>query len=159
MLIIAAAAALAVALNPPVRALKRKQHTAVRKVVRKKTSESPMLLALRSALLHDFLVRAGTESPSFQDARIISDPSGIRIGPTSIDVDFLGAPIVRAVVRNASNRSIDVLVSASVRDEHGRGVQASTWIERLEPRSSRTAELFCPAPLVPASVEWTVTPL
>jgi hypothetical protein len=158
-MIIAAAVSLALALNPPIRPRKRKQHTAVRRVVPKKPSAPTMLLALRAELLHDFLVRAGTESPSFEDARIISDPSGIRIGPTSIDADFLGAPIVRAVVRNESNRSIDVLVSASVRDARGRRVQASTWIERLEPGSSRTAEIFCPAPIEPASVEWTVTPL
>lgn len=158
-MIAAAAAALALALNPPLRPRTHKQHAAVRRVVQKKTSKLTMLLALRAALLHDFLVRAGTESPAFLDARIVSDPSGVRIGPTSIDVDFLGAPIVRAVVRNESKRPIDVLVSADVRDARGHGVSASTWIERLEPGGSRTAEIFCPAPLAPASVEWTVTPL
>lgn len=158
-MILAAAAALALALNPTFRPRKRRQRAAVRRVVKKKPSEPTTLLALRSALLHDFLVRVGTEAPSFRDTRIVDDASGIRIGPTTVDVDFLGAPIVRAVVRNGSNRSIDVLVSASVRDAHGNGVRASTWIERLEPGASRNAELFCPAPLAPASVEWTVTPL
>jgi len=157
---IVAAAALALALNPTYRPRKRRQRTAVRTVMKKKNPSMPTtLLALRAALLHDFLVRTGTEAPSFRDMRIVDDPSGIRIGPTSVDVDFLGAPIVRAVVRNGSNRSIDVLVSASVRDARGNGVRASTWIEHLEPGASRTAELFCPAPLAPASVEWTVTPL
>jgi hypothetical protein len=156
---IVAATALALALNPTFRPRKRRQSAAVRTVVKNKPAVPTTLLALRAALLHDFLVRAGTEAPSFRDPRIVDDPSGIRIGPTSVDVDFLGAPIVRAVVRNGSHRSIDVLVSASVRDAHGNRVRASTWIERLEPGASRTAELFCPAPLAPASVEWTVTPL
>ena len=157
-MIFIAAALLSLSLNPPPRSRKRTRHAPVRTIARRAAPDAT-LLALRSALLHDFLVRAGTESPAFRDARIVSDASGLRIGPTTIDVDFLGSPIVRAVVSNGSGHALDVLVSANIRDAHGHVARASTWIERLGPGTSRTAELYCPRALAPASIEWTVTSL
>jgi len=158
MILIAAAAALSLALNPPARHKKRTSHAPARKIARRATPQTA-LLALRSALLHDFLVRAGTEAPAFRDARVVLDRSGMRIGPTTVDVDFLGSPIVRAVVSNGSSHPLDVLLGANVRDPHGRSAHASIWIEHLEPGASRTAELYCPDALAPVSVEWTVMPL
>jgi len=158
MIVVALASAFALALSPSPHPRKRAPRAPVRKTARRAAPDA-MLLAVRSALLHDFLVRAGTESAAFADARVVLDRSGMRIGPTTVDVDFLGSPIVRAVVSNGSSHPLDVLLGANVRDSHWRSARASIWIEHLEPGASRTAELYCPDALAPVSVEWTVMPL
>lgn len=150
-----AAIALAAA---PVRHRKRKSHVSLKTSAVTAAAQRTALLALRREMLHDFLVETGTEAPAFRDARIVK-AGGLRIGPTIVSLDFLGAPIVRARVRNASATAQDALLSARVRDAHGRTAQASTWIERLAAGESRTVEIFCPASLTPTAVDWTVTPL
>ena len=110
-------------------------------------------------MLHDFLVESGSERPGFVDARVVDAGAGLRIGPSSVDVDFLGAPVVRARVANPTDHDVDALVVATVGDGHGGAVRASTFVERLPPRSERQIELWCPTGIVPASVHWSVTPL
>ena len=115
-------------------------------------------LALRHALLHDFLVETGSERPAFVDSRVV-DAGALRIGPTTVDVDFLGAPIVRARITNPGDRDIDALVVVTVEGAHGDSARASAWIERLGPRAERPIELDCPNELSPIGVRWSVTPL
>ncbi|HET9342539.1 MAG TPA: hypothetical protein VFO25_06470 [Candidatus Eremiobacteraceae bacterium] len=116
-------------------------------------------LGLRHDLLRDFLVETKSERPAFIDRHLVDAGQGLRIGPTSVDVDFLGAPIVRARVVNETDRYVDALVVVSVEDANGGSAHASTWIERLAPHADRAVELFCPNALAPASVHWYVTPL
>jgi hypothetical protein len=116
-------------------------------------------LGLRHELLHDFLVETHSERPAFIDTHAVDAGGGLRIGPTSVDVDFLGAPVVRARVVNESDRVVDALVVVTIEDPHGATARASTWIERLAPHSDRAVELFCPNALAPASVRWSVTSL
>src|SRR5690348_4462981 len=116
-------------------------------------------LAMRHELLRDFLVEARSERPAFVDARTGDVGQVLRVGPTSGDVDFLGAPIARARVVNDSGRVLDAIVVVSVEDAHGASVHASTWIEGLAPHAERAVELYCPTSLEPAAVRWSVTPL
>src|SRR4029077_1828369 len=118
------AVALAVALSTPA---KHKRHAARSNLSAAKTrsARSTLELALRHELLHDFLVETGSEQPAFFDARTVDAGGGLRVGPTSVSVDFLGAPIVRARVFNASDREIDALVIATVRDARGGTARAS----------------------------------
>jgi len=155
----AAALALGLALNPtPMRPRKRSNRPVVRRRLRPVTADSA-LLALRGEMLHDFLVRAGTQSPAFTESRTIDAADGVRIGPASVDVDFLGSPIVRATVRNSSQRTIDLLVSVTLHDAHGRTAQASTYIEHIDPGTTRAIELFSPFALTPSSLTWSATQL
>ena len=117
-----------------------------------------LILAARHELLHDFLVETGTERPAFVDRRLTRLASVV-VGPTAVDVDFLGDPIVRATVRNASSRPASVLLEADVKDRSGHATRASTWIEALAPGSSQTIEVLCPGVKSPASVEWSSTTL
>jgi hypothetical protein len=149
-------ASLAVA--APVRHRKRKTHHVTRPAAVSPVVARITLLALRREMLHDFLVETGTQAPAFTDARV-HDAGGLAIGPTLVVVDFLGSPVVRARVRNASGKPLDALVIARVRDATGTSAQASTWIEKLAPGESKAIEIYCPGPMAPASVEWTVTPL
>jgi len=112
---------------------------------------------MRHELLHDFLVETRSEKPAFVDARIIDAGSGLHLGPTTVDVDFLGAPIVRARVVNDGDRAVDALVVVDVEGGSGVTTRASTWVERLAPHGARAIELFCPAALQPVSVHWSAT--
>src|SRR5215472_13579122 len=114
-------------------------------------------LALRHELLHDFLVETRSEKPAFVDERIIAAGAGLHFSPTSVDVDFLGAPIVRAHVVNDGDQIVDALVVVTVEGANGVSARASTWVERLVPHAARAIELFCPTALQPVSVHWSVT--
>jgi hypothetical protein len=164
MIALAAAFALATASPSPMPAysahVRRKRHAVrKRKVMAPRSSLEIDRLALRHALLHDFLVEAGSERPAFVDSRVVDGGAGLRIGPASVDIDFLGAPIVRARVTNSTNRDIDALVVVTVRDGRGGSARASTWIERLPPRGERQVELWCPTGILPESLRWSVTSL
>jgi len=157
MLMVAFAAALAVAASPPPR--KHRTRKTSRPAASGRPTAATLALALRHELLHDFLVEAGTQRPAFVDARIADAGFGLRIGPTSVDVDFIGSPIVRARVTNTTSQPLDALVVATVEDARGSSARASAWIERLSAHESRAIELFCPHSLEPVAVRWSVTPL
>ena len=158
MFFLAALATAAIA-APPVPRHKRRRHTVTATATRVLRSNAIALLALRHEMLRDFLVETHTEAAAFTDARVIDAGPDLRIGPTTVDVDFLGAPIVRARVHNRSSTSVDALLSVSVRDRFGRTEHASAWVEALGPSQTRTIELYCPMQMAPASVDWSVTPL
>jgi len=161
MYLVAAAAALALTGPSPRPFEKHRRHSTRTRsqTVAGRVTRDLLKLGLRHELLRDFLVETRTERPAFIDARAVDAGGGLRIGPTSVDVDFLGAPVVRARVANDSDRVVDALVIVTIEDAHGATARASTWIERLAPHSDRAVELFCPNVLAPASVHWSVTPL
>src|SRR5438445_13856548 len=81
--------------NPPhVTRYRRKARTPARSIRADLTTR----LALRRELLHDFLVETRTETAAFVDARLVH-VAGVDVGPATVDVDFLGSPIVAAGVR------------------------------------------------------------
>jgi hypothetical protein len=160
MLVLAWALLVSLTFLPPVHHRHTRKHAvSARAPDRTVRAARVALLALRREMLHDFLVEAGTEHPAFFDARVTHVAAGIDIGPTTVSIDFLGAPIVRARVRNRSDRSTSQLVTVRVRNRHGRIMEASTWVERLEPGGSREIELLCPESLTPMGVEWVVNNL
>jgi len=161
MYLVAAAAALALTGPSPRPFEKHRRHStrSHSQTVSGRVTWDLLKLGLRHELLRDFLVEARSERPAFVDARTVAADGGLRIGPTSVDVDFLGAPIVRARVVNESDRTVDALVVVAIEDPHGVTARASTWIERLAPHADRAVELFCPNALEPASVSWSATPL
>ncbi len=137
-------------------------------VVRKKRSRSSKralsqrgelfaILAARHAMLHDFLVETATETPAFVDRRVV-DAGGVRIGPTSVDIDFLGDPVVRATVLNPSAREMDVMLRADVEDTIGHRAHASTWVQ-LRPGASRAIEVLAPGLHGAAAVRWSAIAL
>jgi hypothetical protein len=140
---------------------KRKRHAPVKKLSAAAAArqEEIVLLALRRELLHDFLVEARTERPAFEDERMTKTSSGLSIGPTSADVDFLGSPIVRARVTNGSGHVADAIVTAMINGLAGKHAEASAVVERIQPGEARWVELFCPATLSPTSISWKVSTL
>ena len=138
---------------------RQKRKRVATKASRRRPTWGLVTLAMRHELLRDFLVESGSEQPAFTDTRVLDPGEGIRIGPASVDTDFLGSPIVRARVVNSSSRSVDVLVTATVRDARGTSARVATWVEGLAPGSARSIELACPAKLTPISVTWSVTDL
>lgn len=161
MYLVAAAAAVALTGPSPRTFEKRGRHSTRTRLAAAggRVTWNLLKLALRHELLQDFLVETRSERPAFVDLRTVDAGGGLRIGPTSVDLDFLGAPIVRARVANTSGRFVDAVVVVTIDDAHGAVARASTWIERLAPHADRAVELFCPTALDPASVHWSVTPL
>jgi len=110
------------------------------------------LLARREAMLHDFLVEIGTERPAWQDPQVYQVANGISIGPASVDIDFVGNPVIRARITNATTEPLDLVVSLD-------RAHASTLVERLQPGESRTIELLGARDFTPGRLDWRVTRL
>lgn len=109
----------------------------------------------REAMLFSFLAQAHTEEPVLDDPRVVDVGAGILVGPTTITLDFLGSPIVRAQVRNTSAARASPLLTVSMRGQAGGILRASTVMEPLEPGGSRVIELLSPSRGRPASVTWS----
>jgi len=140
----------------PKRHARRHTHAAKRSLTTRALRRRQLvLLAMRRQAIDDLLVEIGTEAPVLRDARVI-DIAGVRIGPTSIDDDFLGSPIARTRVENESSESVDLIVTASFAAASSETARASTVVARLRPNESRAIELWCPSPLLPARVDWQV---
>jgi hypothetical protein len=114
------------------------------------------MLERREAMLFDFLAKAHTETPLFEDRAIASLGGGIVVGPTSVTVDFLGSPIVRAVVRNTTASPVSPLLTVTLRDATGALTRASFAIERLAPGASEKIEVLSPSHASPVSLTWTL---
>jgi len=140
----------------PTAAYHRKRRKAVKKTSAAADArrERLRILTIQHEAMRDILVEAGTETPMFEDAAAAPVARGISVGPTAVDVDFLGSPIVRARVRNATADTVDLLLTAIIVDRSGRRVEASAAVERLAGGDTRSVELFCPAIVVPAKVFW-----
>jgi hypothetical protein len=160
MIVVAAAIAawtLTLTATPhPKRHARRHTHVAKRLVsARALRRQQLVLLAIRRQAIDDLLVEIGTEAPVFRDVRII-DIADVRIGPTSVDDDFLDSPIARTRVENESSTPVDLIVIASFTAASGETARASTVVTRLRPSESRQIELECPSPMLPVRVDWQV---
>lgn len=113
-------------------------------------------LEQRERRLHDFVVRARTETPSFFDAQTQPLASGLEVGPTLVTRDFLGSPIIRAQVHNSLHRAIVVVLQAHIAADHGRIADAAIAVS-LGANERRSVELLCPSALTPATLRWTAT--
>jgi hypothetical protein len=161
MFIVAAMAALALTSPSPhpfEKHRRRSTRTRVRAIGGRMTWNQ-LELAVRHELLHDFLVETRSERPAFVDERIVDAGGGLHIGPTTVDIDFLGAPIVRANVANDGEDAVDALIVVTLEGSNGVLARASTWVERIAPHADRAIELFCPTALQPVWVHWSVTRL
>ncbi len=116
------------------------------------------LLQRREALLHDFLVRARTETPEFVDARAYPLGVGVTIGPVIVTKDFVGSPIIRAKVSNRRGVPVSFLLSASIASDRGAQSGASTVVI-LHAFETRTIELLCPESITPRALTWSTLPL
>ena len=114
------------------------------------------MLERRQALLLSFLAKAHTETLLFEKATV-NLGGGLEVGPTIVTLDFLGSPIVRAQVRNASTQRASALLTAHLRAANGAQMSASIMVDRLEPGTVRSIELLCPCSraIAPTAVWWS----
>ena len=116
------------------------------------------MLERREALLHDFLVRADTETPEFTDRNKYALNIGVVIGPAVITRDFIGSPIIRAHVDNERVTALSFMLQAQVTSSSGSQCGASAVVV-LRPHEERSIELMCPDVLKPQSLSWSTVPL
>jgi hypothetical protein len=157
-----AAAALSALLHAK---LKRKRHPAVprqvpvatERVIRRRIVRLAVIASLtrRETALEDFLALTATETPlvKLDTATNLSD---VEIGPSSIALDFLGSPIVRARVRNRSRLTFTGLLIAHMEDAAGKNVDLAYAVDSIAPGESRAIEMLCPAAITPTSLRWTL---
>jgi hypothetical protein len=146
------------AASPAPSYVKKRRHTVTKRSTSARENKELQiaLLARRHAMLHDFLVEIGTEKPALVDPRVVTFANGIRVGPSSVDIDFLGSPLVRTRVTNLSSAPADILISVTFASETG-GVAAD--VERLAPGQSRIVELMGAPYTKPASLRFNVVRL
>jgi len=116
------------------------------------------MLERRQAMLFAFLAKSHTETPLFADASAVDVGGGVLVGPTTVTLDFLGSPIIRATVRNASKAQVSRVLTARLRTSDGEVLRVSVALEPLEPGASRRIELLSPSRGRPSSVTWSATP-
>jgi hypothetical protein len=116
------------------------------------------VLLQREALLHDFLVRARTETPRLRDERAYRLDVGVTLGPAEVTTDFIGSPIVRARVTNVRASAVSFLLSVRLVSSSGATSGASTVVF-LHGYETQTIELLCPDALVPQTMTWSTMPL
>jgi hypothetical protein len=115
------------------------------------------MLERRERLLREFLANAHTETPLFEDRSTADAGGGVLIGPVAVTRDFLGEPMLRAMVRNASAATIAPLITVRVRAAEGER-RASIALEPLAPGESRRIELVVPARITLIALSWSLTP-
>jgi hypothetical protein len=144
---------------------KRKHHPvaqrqvpiATERVIRRRVVRLAVIAALtrRETALEDFLALTATETPLVRlDAA--TELSNMEVGPSSIALDFLGSPIVRARVRNRSRSAFTGLIIAHVEDAAGKNVDLSYAVDSIAPGESRSIEMLCPAQITPVALRWTL---
>jgi hypothetical protein len=116
------------------------------------------LLQRRQALLHEFLVRADTETPLFRDASVRTPIPGLLVSATFVSRDLVGSPIIRARVTNRGPAMASIVLTADLADAKGVAGLASVALT-LQPAETRTVELLCPSDLVPVSLHWSAVAL
>ena len=116
------------------------------------------LLVRREALLHNFLIAARTETPLLRDDARRTLPPGIEISASTVTLDFLGSPVVRARVTSRSPVSQTFVLIAQLVDTAGARGRVGVAIA-LQPGETRTIELLCPSRLRPVSLIWSTAPL
>jgi hypothetical protein len=144
---------------------KRKRHPvaprqvpiATERVIRRRVVRLAVIAALtrRETALEDFLALTATETPlvKLDAATKLAD---MDIGPSSIALDFLGSPIVRARVRNQSRVPFTGMFIAHVEDVSGKVVDLAYAVDLIAPGESRSIEMLCPSAITPTSLRWTL---
>ena len=112
------------------------------------------ILQEREALLHDFLVRARTETPLFQDERTSMPAPGVVVGAVVVSRDLIGSPIIRARVTNHRPALASIVLIADLDSHSGAKGRASVAL-LLQSGETRTVELLCPFALIPVSLRWS----
>lgn len=111
-------------------------------------------LIRRETELENFIASATTESPVLTSHEVT--PAGpLEIGPSIVAVDFLGSPVIRAIVRNRSSMQFTGLLVAHLVYGAGQESAASVAVSNIAPGQSRRVELMCPAVLQPTALHWT----
>jgi hypothetical protein len=116
------------------------------------------MLERRQAMLLAFLAKSHTETPLFENASAVDVGGGVLVGPTTVTLDFLGSPIIRAEVRNASKAQVSPVLTARLRTSDGQLLRVSVAIEALEPGATHRVELLSPSRGRPTALTWTSTP-
>lgn len=112
----------------------------------------------REAILHDFLLRARTETPQFSDRRSYRLDVGISVGPVAVTRDFVGSPIIHATIRSEANTDLSFVLEASIESDRGVRSTASAIVQ-LQAHQTQSIELICPETIVPRSLTWSTIPL
>ena len=116
------------------------------------------LMERRQALLHDFLIRANTETPLLQDTAVHQPLPGLVVSAAFVSRDLVGSPIVRVRVTNTRLTLVSAVLVAELADAQGRTDRASSALV-LQPAETRTIELLCPSTFSPVSLHWSAVAL
>jgi hypothetical protein len=129
---------------------------AAERVERRRVVRLAIVAALirRESELENFIATATTESPLLT----LREPTlagPLAIGPSIVAVDFLGSPIIHAIVRNRSSTQFTGLLVAHLVYGGGQESSASVAVSNIAPGQSRRVDLLCPAVLRPTALHWT----
>ena len=116
------------------------------------------MLERRQAMLFEFLAKSHTETPLFADGVEHDVGHGLFVGPTIVTLDFLGSPIVRATVRNASSARAAPLLTAHLRTVDGAEFAVSSAVESIAHGETRHIDIESPTLAAPVSVIWSAMP-
>jgi hypothetical protein len=116
------------------------------------------MLERRQAMLFEFLAKSHAYTPLFTDEAEHEVGGGVVVGPTIVLLDFLGSPLIRVTVRNASRVRASPLLTARVRTSSGAEFNASALVGSLEPGASRQIDVASPTFATPVSLTWSAMP-
>ncbi|HEY5093505.1 MAG TPA: hypothetical protein VII69_00145 [Candidatus Eremiobacteraceae bacterium] len=135
----------------------RELSIAAERIERRRVVRLAIIAALirRETELEDFIAAASTESPLLA-VREPTMTGPLAIGPTIVDVDFLGSPIIRSIVRNRSSTQFSGVLVAHLAYGDGRESTASVAVSNIGAGESRRVELLCPAALRPTALHWAI---
>ncbi|MDQ6780184.1 MAG: hypothetical protein M3Z37_03390 [Candidatus Eremiobacteraeota bacterium] len=115
-------------------------------------------LLQRERRLSDFLLRARTETPIFDEATTQTFAGLLAIGPVTVTRDFVGGCVIRARVRNLQYRDVWLVLQAHLRAADATETGASLALT-LRADETRAVELLSQARQKPQALVWTVTAL
>jgi len=114
-------------------------------------------LERRERELREFLARARSESPLFEQRSVDDLGAGILVGPTIVTRDFLGDAFVRAIVRNAAAVARAPLLTVHLTTLSGER-DATIALDPMAPGASRRVELLVVTHAAPTGVRWSASP-
>jgi len=111
-------------------------------------------LERRERELREFLAGVHSESPLFEQRTLRDLGDGLLVGPTIVTRDFLGAALVRAIVRNTSTATHAPLLTVHLITPSGER-DATVALEPIAPGMSRRVELLVVTRAAPIGVRWS----
>ncbi len=137
----------------------RQNPIAAERVVRRRIVQLAVIAQLtrRETELEDFLALTKTETPLVRvdKTTMLGD---VEIGPSTVSVDFLGSPIVRASIRNHSRLQFAGILTAHLSYGVGKEIEVSYALDALAPGETRAFEILYPAAISPTNLRWTLQP-